>query len=762
VNKDGTEKKGVFGGGNGGMETQKNIAGEEGNALKNGGIEARKLSAGGSENGGAGGARASDFYGGGRTKKRSETGADADKATKRPNAENISGRLNSGKEDAQIDGGSENLKERLNVRNGKLNTESGDISGRGRTDGNAEKNAANGSLSGGNSDGAPPRLGGANGQLNAESADISAQADGNTENNAVNGLASGKNADAGNGGGKTGFFGKIAERIRLRVALFKSFPRGRRQKILAATAAVLLVVIAAPIIITSVVRSGYYKLSMSAADTSAGSVSVVGISAGYKIGGDLYVPAGNTVHVTAQPKAQYEFSGWYDGDGNPFPDESEYLKTDLTFKMIKANLDLHAEFSLIKYELSVNAVSDEENASGGRFDLVAVRENGRGYAGYKIAKFPDPDKNLNGTFGEGVTITLTVKDEYVFSGYGFYGWFERIGAEGDGGEERWVRASKEKTYEFVMGAEPRGIEARFYRKTEGGIEFDKSTDYETNSDYINPSGSGTSDDPYVYKITTKEQLALAAELINGDEYGRYYRGGENPSGRVNIFEKFVLKNDINLCGAEWTPINIFSGVSVFDGDGYEIENFKITVNAPEAETVYAGLFGRLGGTSRVQNLKISGAAVNVNAPNAAVYAGILVGRADGALCEQDADNFGFEIDGTVKVLGGKDVYAGILAGYIYAQPTQRLEKIKTSGGVSVTASDTASYAGGVAGYADVNELGEVSSSANVTVNKGSAGKLLGACRVASPKLTDSGGTGTVKVGNAPKSGDVGKTGVNLP
>ncbi len=98
------------------------------------------------------------------------------------------------------------------------------------------------------------------------------------------------------------------------------------------------------------------------------------------------------------------------------------------------------------------------------------------------------------------------------------------------------------------------------------------------------AGKGTKAEPYV--ISTAEDLAALAELVNGGEH----------------FEDmcFVQAADIDLAGIEWTPIgefgteNHFDGL--YDGDGHCIENITITQGGN------CGLFGQLGGT--VMNLGI--------------------------------------------------------------------------------------------------------------------------------------------------------------
>ncbi len=111
---------------------------------------------------------------------------------------------------------------------------------------------------------------------------------------------------------------------------------------------------------------------------------------------------------------------------------------------------------------------------------------------------------------------------------------------------------------------------------------------------------GSENNPY--KITNAEQLAA----INGATKGTFY----------------VLENNIDLGGDEWTPIASFDGV--LDGAGYTISNFEIT--NPDAN----GNVGLIGKTNvgKIKNLTIDRATINAAAA-AAGGVGALVGLVEG-------------------------------------------------------------------------------------------------------------------------------------
>ncbi len=88
-----------------------------------------------------------------------------------------------------------------------------------------------------------------------------------------------------------------------------------------------------------------------------------------------------------------------------------------------------------------------------------------------------------------------------------------------------------------------------------------------------------------YLISNKSELKRLADLVNSNK---------NSSGAI-----FILGDDIDLEGEEWTPIGNgtyhFSGT--FDGNGHKISNLKI--DNPTAD--YQGLFGFING-GEVKNL----------------------------------------------------------------------------------------------------------------------------------------------------------------
>ena len=188
----------------------------------------------------------------------------------------------------------------------------------------------------------------------------------------------------------------------------------------------------------------------------------------------------------------------------------------------------------------------------------------------------------------------------------------------------------------------------------------------------------------------------------------------------NLSGTYVLMNDLNLGGAEWTPIgtdkNMFEGV--FDGNGHVISNFKITVDME-----CAGLFGYNNG--EIKNLGVQGFTVDVAYfTSYNTYAGGLIGKnggtvtncyAEGSVCSNNTStgwaiaggligNNGGTItscyaEGDVSSMSLGDSYAGGLVGYSYGRISLHAIITNCYAAADVSgASSGVTFVGGLIGY----------------------------------------------------------------
>ena len=176
-----------------------------------------------------------------------------------------------------------------------------------------------------------------------------------------------------------------------------------------------------------------------------------------------------------------------------------------------------------------------------------------------------------------------------------------------------------------------------------------------------PSGTGTRSDPFV--ISNADQLVKFAELVDaGDSFeGKFVALGADID--LSCVESF------NPIGSETESGTFFRGT--FDGKGHSIKNLKIDANVTGGIGNY-GLFAELGNQAVVKNLDVADASVSVVSTGGNVRAGIIA-----AYTEKAATSG----------------HAGIGA---------RIDSCSATGSASaVSNSDKLTYAGGIAGMANV-------------------------------------------------------------
>ena len=161
----------------------------------------------------------------------------------------------------------------------------------------------------------------------------------------------------------------------------------------------------------------------------------------------------------------------------------------------------------------------------------------------------------------------------------------------------------------------------------------------TNLHFDGNAGGGTVT-PSIEGIGTADDLKEFAKLFReGGDYSKFVVDGA-----------IVLGADIDLGGAEWTPIGAgavttggeitegsgFSGI--FDGKGHKIDNFTVTVGASGATGAAAGLFGIVNGGT-VKNVIIGSKAVYKGESAAMSFIGGIAGYLINGTVE-GCDNYG--------------------------------------------------------------------------------------------------------------------------
>ncbi|MCL2284066.1 MAG: hypothetical protein FWC26_12190 [Fibromonadales bacterium] len=195
-----------------------------------------------------------------------------------------------------------------------------------------------------------------------------------------------------------------------------------------------------------------------------------------------------------------------------------------------------------------------------------------------------------------------------------------------------------------------------------------------------------------YTITTAEQLAGLAQLVNG---GATFEG-----------KTIMLSADIELAG-NWTPIGDSIQLSkvgkpfrgIFDGNGKSISNVYVS------DFEYAGLFGYVGTGGQIKNLVVNVTEINTSTTgNYSIYAGGLSGYYSST---KPIENCGVNIKDSIKASngGGPHSYSGGLVGSVRESTILTINNSYVIGNVSSFASQSYSgfsTSGGLVGYAEGN------------------------------------------------------------
>ena len=156
----------------------------------------------------------------------------------------------------------------------------------------------------------------------------------------------------------------------------------------------------------------------------------------------------------------------------------------------------------------------------------------------------------------------------------------------------------------------------------------------------------------------------------------------------NLSGKYILMNDINLSGVDWTPLGEFKGT--LDGNGYSIKN--LTINTPDED--YVGLFSKLN-KATIKNLGIENA--NITGGN---NVGVLAGR------DEESDSWS-EI--TNSYFSGNVNGQNSIGGIIGSSKRSLFENIRSE--VNVTGNY---YVGGFVGNTKMNHFDESIAAGKVT------------------------------------------------
>lgn len=135
--------------------------------------------------------------------------------------------------------------------------------------------------------------------------------------------------------------------------------------------------------------------------------------------------------------------------------------------------------------------------------------------------------------------------------------------------------------------------------------------------------------------------------------------------KIELDGKYLLLEDIDLGGAEWTPVGTddapFTGE--FNGNGHTVKNYKITVYRE-----YIGFFGAISGYAKIYGLGVEEFNIDVSGSSVGLMAGGLIGCSTGESIHIESCHASGEMNITASVgdddnNGYNSAYVGGLIGY---------------------------------------------------------------------------------------------------
>lgn len=482
-----------------------------------------------------------------------------------------------------------------------------------------------------------------------------------------------------------------------------------------------------------------------------------------------FTPDDATFELLPLEKAGYTFLGWYVGEN----------KVDYVDNGTIGDMVLEAKWELTVYNITYEGMEDvdfdPENATtytveSGIVELYNPSKEGYSFDGWyiggvKVEAIPEGsigDLTITARWSV-VTYTVTLEntkdatDKTELSYTLFKGvklpTLKLNGYTFDG----WYNENDELVTEIVVG-------------TTGDVTVTaKWTATVYNITYEN-IGENTNNNPATYTI---EQEVVLNDLPDGDGtfFGGWYLNGvrveaipegttgditlvadwripvytiEDLQNMANLEGNYMLMNDLDLGGVEWTPIT-FTGS--FSGGGHTISNFKIT----DGSLANVGLFGQVYGT--ICDLTVQGFEINLASNVWAVYAGGIAGRLENGNLVNCSASGSITVN-AANSSNPNSVHAGGLVGYLYkadivkdcySECTVYVQKAKNTG-----------YVGGVIGWLGGSD-GDVTVSGcetqtTLTVDAFGtvkAGGIFGMeSGFSSITVTDCFATGTISLGNS--------------
>jgi len=326
----------------------------------------------------------------------------------------------------------------------------------------------------------------------------------------------------------------------------------------------------------------------------------------------------NKYTLPTPTKIGHTFLGWYDGS----------TKHESGISKISNNVELLAKWEATSYTITYNANGGTVSSS-----------------------------TQTVIYGKPYTLYTPTR-----AGYTFKGWYS--------GSDEVVSGTWDKESHINITAKWEIITYKITYQNTYGIPNSNPITYTVNDEITlanlnltgNPFVGWYKNSSYTTPITkiskgTTGNITLYAKFTYA--YEPIYNASDLKS--IQMGKSYILMNNIDLGGAEWTPLGSYSApfTGSFNGNGYKISNFKIT----NSNNRYVGLFGCNKGS--ICNLNVESFTIS-NLSDESTYAGGLVGyNYGGTISNCSAKG---NVSSTIAKIGTtkpnyKTAYAGGLVGY---------------------------------------------------------------------------------------------------
>ena len=267
---------------------------------------------------------------------------------------------------------------------------------------------------------------------------------------------------------------------------------------------------------------------------------------------------------------------------------------------------------------------------------------------------------------------------------------------------------------------------------------DYQTDYASAFEAVTLTVSATPEQINgVYQIKTANNLFWFAALVNGTL---------TDGTAQNAAASAVLTTNIDLTGADWTPIGNASTIytGTFDGQNYTISGMTL-----ENAESYSGLFGNVTGT--VRDFTVTGS-ITITGDKTVAKVGGAVGSLGTASAGGTVSGVISGVDITVSA--GNDHIGGVV-GSMPENSSPTVESCLYMGNITVTVE--AGSVAGIVGYIRTGTIQNCANQGGISINtggNGSVGGILGYCNNKSIKITACYNTGIISASGTANVGAI--------